>query len=144
MEHVRCDHSAAPERCFDTDALMDSTLPALSDLAFEFDEADADTGVVGVGETINAILSFSFSPYQAKKPATPLLESRTPLDFTSPKTSPTSATWAMEAFFYDLDAEANKMLKQEFRAVHCLAPHVGISIHAHAGATPPPSSFGGW
>jgi len=91
MEHVRyCDQSVAPERCFDADALMDSTLPALSDLAFEFEEAVADTGVVGMGEKIDAILSFSRSLYQTKKPP---LEIRTPPDFTSLKISPTTATY---------------------------------------------------
>ena len=73
-----------------------------------------------------------------------MLEVSRTSDFKPLKISPTSPTTSTypEAFFYDLDA--NKTLMEELRAVRCLAPHVGNSIYAHAGATPPPSSFGGW
>ena len=141
MEHVRyCTNTAARERCFDNDALMDSALPALSDLAFDFEEP--------LPESVQPVPgSFHRSPIRillaTTPPASPLLEVRRPLDFTPLKNSPTSPTTTdSQAFFYDLDA--NKTLMEESRAARCLTPHGGVIIHAHAGATPPPSCFGGW
>ena len=143
MQHVRYyDKSAPRERYFDTDAHMDSALPALSDLAFEFEEAVAETGVVGKGGKNDVIAARGADPHattgKAQGPAAPLLEVKRPHYFPASPTSPTSAT-DMEAFFFDEDAEANKLLMDEARAMHCL---VGTSIHAQAGATPPHCSFG--
>ena len=142
MQHVRYyDNSAPRERYFDTDALMDSALPALSDLAFELEEAVAETGVVGKGgknDMHSGIGPSCKDSGKAQGPAAPLLEVKRPHYFPASPTSPTSAT-DMEAFFFDEDAEANKLLMDEARAMHCL---VGTSIHAQAGATPPHCSFG--
>lgn len=125
MDHVcYCEDTAAHARCFADDALMDTALPALSDLAFDF---ELDEQAPESSHKAPRHCSGSTTPS-----ATPLREVRR----LEKAISSCDITFHVEALFFHVEP------KSQLHDVRCFAPPVGTSIHAHAGATPPPSAFG--